>query len=333
MWFNCHILLLSAIFFTPASFDCGCNKAKRDTKDAVFTENEPSERLVDLIHHEMSSSEDFLAEMSLIPGGEYAIGTTTPVFESDREHERHVSIQNFYLDKHLVTNADFLRFVEATGYETEAEKFGDSFVFKGFLSKTVQKTYHDFRVAAAPWWYKINDTNWRHPEGPETGIDAKMDHPVLHVSYRDAQAYCKWRNKRLPSEAEWEVACRGGKSKKLFPWGNKMMPRGEHWMNIWQGDFPEENTADDGFYGTNPVTKFRQNDFDLYDMVGNAWEWTSDLWKEREKNDPNPNRVRKGGSYLCHDSYCYRYRCAARSPNTEDSSSGNLGFRCAKDFL
>jgi sulfatase modifying factor 1 len=160
-----------------------------------------------------------------------------------------------------------------------------------------------------------------------------MNHPVLHVSYNDASAYCEWRNKRLPTEAEWEVACRGGKKGRLFPWGNKEMPKNEHRMNIWQGDnFPDENLAEDGFVGTCPVDHFRQNDYDLYNIVGNAWEWTSDLWDKSQINSDNPERVKKGGSYMCHASYCFRYRCAARSQNTQDSSSGNLSFRCAKDF-
>jgi formylglycine-generating enzyme len=182
----------------------------------------------------------------------------------------------------------------------------------------------------APWWFKIKGANWRHPEGSGSSITDRMDHPVLHVSWNDANAYCKYRNKRLPTEAEWEVACRGGKRNRLFPWGNKLMPGGRHWTNIWQGKFPDVNTAEDGYVSTAPVDKFRQNDYDLYNIIGNAWEWTSDLWNADDKE--NPDRVKKGGSYLCHESYCYRYRCAARSQNTQDSSAGNLSFRCAKDF-
>uniref|UniRef100_A0A336MSQ6 CSON006493 protein n=1 Tax=Culicoides sonorensis TaxID=179676 RepID=A0A336MSQ6_CULSO len=332
---------LLILWINPVLMDCGCNKAKResplkmniDENDENFEEEKDDfHGLVDLIHHELSA-EELQKEMSLIPEGEYTIGTSTPVFTSDREHERKIYINQYYLDKYQVSNGDYMKFTTETGYITEAEKFGDSFVFQGFLSEETKDKYKDFRVAAAPWWYKINGSNWQHPEGPESDILDRMSHPVIHISYRDAQAYCRWKNKRLPSEAEWEVACRGGKVNKLFPWGNKLMPKNEHWMNIWQGTFPDENSAADGYYGTCEVDKFRQNDYDLYNMVGNVWEWTTDLWDSREEGRENPNRVRKGGSYLCHDSYCYRYRCAARSQNTEDSSSGNLGFRCAKDFV
>lgn len=154
----------------------------------------------------------------------------------------------------------------------------------------------------------------------------------MHVSWHDAVAYCKWNNKRLPTEQEWEVACRGGRRGKLYPWGDKLTPKDKHYLNIWQGKFPTNNTGEDGFPFLCPVDEFRQNPFDMYNIVGNVWEWTADLWRPTDEGrTKNPNRVKKGGSYLCHESYCFRYRCAARSQNTEDSSSGNLGFRCAKD--
>lgn len=236
------------------------------------------------------------------------------------------------MDKYEVSNSDFEEFVKSTNYVTEAEKFGDSFVFQMFLTEQVKSKLQDSRVAQAPWWYKVKKVDWRHPEGEDSNIADRMDHPVIHVSWNDATAYCKWNDKRLPTEVEYEVACRGGRRDKLFPWGSKMNPKGEHWMNIWQGEFPDTNTAEDGYISTCPVNKFPQNKFDLYNIIGNVWEWTSDLWDETEADKPNPNRVKKGGSFLCHKSYCYRYRCAARSQNTQDSSAGNLGFRCAKDF-
>lgn len=160
-----------------------------------------------------------------------------------------------------------------------------------------------------------------------------MSHPVVHVSWNDAFQFCKWKKKRLPTEIEWEVSARGGRKGKLFSWGNKLNPKNEHWMNIWQGEFPNTNTKEDGYISTCPVHKFRQNEYDLYNMLGNVWEYVSDVWDSSEIGKANPNRVKKGGSYLCHKSYCYRYRCAARSSNTQDSSAGNLGFRCAKDFM
>lgn len=319
----CGILSLIPL----SSSDCGCNKAKRDAPP--FEEEVTNEGLLELMQHEIDYD-----RMTLIPGGRYTIGAKEPIFPGDREHERDVEIKDFYLDKFEVSNGDFSKFVKETGYLTEAEKFGDSFVFQQFLSDKVKDVYKDFRVAAALWWYKINGTSWHKPEGPKSSIDDRMQHPVVHVSWRDAVAFCSWYNKRLPTEAEWEVACRGGKERRLFPWGDNLTPRGQHWMNIWQGEFPEGNLKEDGYEGTCPVDSYQpQNSYELYNIVGNVWEWTADYWDDREVGQVEaPQRVKKGGSYMCHKSYCYRYRCAARSQNTEDSSSGNLGFRCAKDF-
>uniref|UniRef100_A0A8C2PDG5 Sulfatase-modifying factor enzyme-like domain-containing protein n=1 Tax=Capra hircus TaxID=9925 RepID=A0A8C2PDG5_CAPHI len=222
-----------------------------------------------------------------------------------------------------------------------AEKFGDSFVFEGMLSEQVKSDIQQ-AVAAAPWWLPVKGANWRHPEGPDSTVLHRPDHPVLHVSWNDAVAYCTWAGKRLPTEAEWEYSCRGGLQNRLFPWGNKLQPKGQHYANIWQGEFPVTNTGEDGFRGTAPVDAFPPNGYGLYNIVGNAWEWTSDWWTvhhsvEEMINPKGPpsgkDRVKKGGSYMCHKSYCYRYRCAARSQNTPDSSASNLGFRCAADHL
>ncbi|XP_029457327.1 formylglycine-generating enzyme isoform X2 [Rhinatrema bivittatum] len=221
----------------------------------------------------------------------------------------------------------------------QAERFGDSFVFEGLLSEEVKRDIHQ-AVAAAPWWLPVKGANWKHPEGPDSNILDRMDHPVLHVSWRDATEFCAWAGKRLPTEAEWEYACRGGRENRLFPWGNNLHPNGKHYANIWQGNFPTSNSGEDGFVGTAPVTAFLPNAYGLYNMVGNAWEWTEDWWavqhsREETHNPKGPSsgtdRVKKGGSYMCHKSYCYRYRCAARSQNTPDSSASNLGFRCTAD--
>jgi len=319
------ILFLFVIFFNEVNSDCGCSKTSREDRASKYEREAETDLPESVFQH--SSGFD---KMSLIPGGTVTVGTNEPIFEEDNEGpEREVEVTKFYLDKFAVSNSDFKEFITKTGYVTEAEKFGDSFVFKSLLSKEVQDEYVDFRVLKAPWWYKVKGVSWKSPEGPGSTIDDRLNHPVVHVSWNDAKSYCVWKSKRLPTENEWEKACRGGKKRKLFPWGNKLMPNDKHWMNIWQGEFPDNNTAEDGDVATCAVDKFRQNDYDLYNVVGNVWEWTSDLWNEKAVDS---GRTKKGGSYLCHKSYCYRYRCAARSQNTQDSSAGNLSFRCAKDF-
>ncbi|BFZ08163.1 hypothetical protein BsWGS_11202 [Bradybaena similaris] len=282
-------------------------------------------------------------EMVYIPGGTFTMGTNEPVFVADGEMPaRRVTLDSFYMDKYEVSNAEFERFVTVTNYKTEAETFGNSFVMDMYISdKTKEKITQ--MVAAAPWWLPVDGADWRHPEGPDSDIKNRMDHPVTHVSWNDAVEYCKWAGKRLPTEAEFEYACRGGKDDRLFPWGNNVNPKGEQWMNIWQGEFPASNTGEDGYIGTCPVTSFpEQNKFGLKNIIGNVWEWTQDWWETRFSPKPSSNpkgpptgvdKVKKGGSFQCHKSYCYRYRCVARSQNTPDSSAANLGFRCASDKL
>ncbi|XP_069793023.1 formylglycine-generating enzyme isoform X2 [Narcine bancroftii] len=281
-------------------------------------------------------------QMVLIPGGVFTMGTNNPGIPQDGEGPaRKAHIKPFYMDMYEVTNAEFERFIKDTDYITEAETFGDSFVFEGLLSDKVKNSITQ-AVAAAPWWLPVKNASWNHPEGPDSNITKRMDHPVVHISWHNAVAYCTWAGKRLPTETEWEYACRGGLENRLFPWGNKLHPKGQHYMNIWQGDFPSHNTADDGYANSAPVTAFPPNGYGLFNMVGNVWEWTSDWWAVHHATDEveNPtgpasgrDKVKKGGSYMCHKSYCYRYRCAARSQNTPDSSASNLGFRCAVDNL
>jgi sulfatase modifying factor 1 len=250
---------------------------------------------------------------------------------------RRVEVGPFWIDACAVSTADFAAFVEATSHVTEAEAFGWSFVFGGLLPDDFPPTQ---AVTQAPWWRSVEGADWRRPEGPHSSLEDRGDHPVVHVSWNDAQAYCAWAGKRLPTEAEWELAARGGLEGSVFPWGDELEPGGEHRMNVWQGAFPGENTRADGFYGTCPVDEFAPNGHGLHNATGNVWEWTSDWFhptfraRERARDPQGPSngthKVQKGGSYICHASYCRRYRVAARQGNTPDSSTGNLGFRCAR---
>lgn len=297
-----------------------------------------------------------------LPGGEFLMGSTGPEANPhDGEGPvRPVRLRPFRMAARAVTNAEFAEFVNATGYRTEAERFGWSFVFDRFLPPEILAGVTG-RVAAAPWWCAVPGACWRHPEGPGSRLKPRMDHPVVHTSWNDAAAYCDWAGLRLPSEAEWEFAARGGLVQAIFPWGQELTPGGEHRSNVWQGRFPDLDTGEDGFRGTAPVDAFAPNAYGLYNMTGNVWEFCADWWSATRAGsggegapaaaegqaaggptsaaavvDPTgpasgTARVMRGGSYLCHASYCNRYRVAARSSNTPDSSTGNLGFRCAAD--
>lgn len=248
---------------------------------------------------------------------------------------REVSVDTYAIGVTAVTNAQFAEFIESTGHITDAEHFGWSFVFAGFLPAALRKVSQ--RPPATPWWCGVSGATWNHPEGPDSDLTDRSDHPVVHVSWSDAVAFCTWAGGRLPTEPEWEHAARGGLEQNRFPWGNDLTPDGQHLCNIWQGTFPVKNTLEDGHRGTAPVRTYPPNAYGLYEVVGNVWEWTSDPWTnttptEPQPNttpvEPQPNRAMRGGSYLCHHSYCNRYRVAARSSNDPTSTAGNLGFRC-----
>ena len=271
-----------------------------------------------------------------LPGGAFTMGTTAPDgFPADGEGPVHrVVLSPFALDARPVTNERFAAFVEATGHRTDAERFGWSFVFAGLLPGGFPPTRG---VVGATWWRQVQGADWRHPEGAGSTIDGRADHPVVHVSHDDAIAFCAWSGTRLPTEAEWEYAARGGLAGRRFPWGDELEPGGEHRMNVFQGRFPSHDSAADGWAGTSPVGSYAPNGYGLHDMTGNVWEWCADwfdphFYASSPLRDPSGpaagvQRVMRGGSYLCHASYCNRYRVDARSANGPDSSVGNLGLR------
>jgi formylglycine-generating enzyme required for sulfatase activity len=250
---------------------------------------------------------------------------------------RAIHVDHFCMDRSPVTNAQFKEFADRTGYLTDAERFGWSFVFTGTLEAEKPGT----QPAGLPWWRRTEGAMWRCPEGPDSSVGNRESHPAVHVSWRDASAYAAWAGKRLPTEAEWEYAARSGLEQKLYPWGDELTPGGRHLCNIWQGEFPERNTAEDGYVTTSPIDAYPPNGFDLLSITGNVWEWCADWFSPDEhlvSNRDNPlgpayglAKVIKGGSFLCHASYCNRYRVAARTSNTQDSSTSNMGFRCVRD--
>ncbi|MDE5439106.1 formylglycine-generating enzyme family protein [Elizabethkingia meningoseptica] len=309
--------------------------------------------------------------MALIPAGSFNMGSNGDEWAREWEFPQHeVSVKSFYMDIHEVTNAEFEKFVKATGYVTTAEKPVDWETMKKELPPDTPKPSDEdlmpgSMVFAAPesvnglqdysqWWRWVKGADWRHPLGPKSDIKGKENHPVVHVSYYDAMAYAQWIGKRLPTEAEWEWAARGGFSNKIYPWGDEHISKGAAKANYWSGEFPVKNTEADGFYYTAPVGSFPPNNYGLYDMAGNVWEMCSDWFSENyyqsfSSNKPvsNPKgpskpyypsepfaskRVVRGGSFLCNDSYCASYRVSARMPSSEDTGMIHTGFRLVKDI-
>ena len=275
-----------------------------------------------------------------LPGGRFAMGD--PFGEghpADGETPVHqVEVSPLWVDRHAITVAQFKAFVDATGWVTDAEQVGSSAVFHLALAAAP----HDVLGAspAAPWWLEVRGASWRRPYGPLSDAVDLADHPVVHVSWRDASAYCEWAGRRLPTEAEWEYAARGGLAGARYPWGDELRPGGRWLCNIWQGRFPYRNHGEDGWLATAPVGSFPPNGFGLHEVAGNVWEWCADwhsatYYRDSPLRDPpGPGqgdlRVMRGGSYLCHHSYCTRYRVAARTATTPDSSAGNCGFRTVR---
>ncbi|WP_294904431.1 formylglycine-generating enzyme family protein [Tatumella sp. UBA2305] len=284
----------------------------------------------------------------LIPSGEFTMGSEQ--FYPEERPLRRVKVREFRIDRHPVTYRQFARFVENTGYQTFAELPPDpslypdadpSFLVPGSLVFTPPSSpvsLLDFRA----WWAYVPGANWRYPWGKAAGKQPDPDHPVVQVTFADALAYAKWVGGTLPDEAEWEYAARGGLEGKTYSWGDEFMPAGRHMANTWQGRFPWENLAEDGFTGTSPVMSYPANGYGLFDMTGNVWEWTSSRFTpnhasssphncctpERVVNITGQRNVVKGGSHLCAPNYCLRYRPAARQGQTLDTATSHIGFRC-----
>lgn len=272
-----------------------------------------------------------------VKGGESFVGTHEAILTVDGEGpERKVTVADFFLEAETVTVARFAEFVAATDYVTEAEKLGCTAVFSGLMKD--QKLIAD-NVAWTPWWARVDGAAWNMPEGPGSSIEDRMDHPVTQVSWNDALAFAAWVGGRLPTEAEWEHAARGGNRRRKYPWGDEEPADETVFCNIWQGRFPQVNTLADGYFGTAPARSFAPTDDGFYNLSGNVWEWTSDPFRVRslsrqakmrnEQSKKSADKVLKGGSFLCHKSYCYRYRIAARMGLSPDSASSNTGFRVA----
>jgi sulfatase modifying factor 1 len=273
-----------------------------------------------------------------IPGVTATLGTDAPVFGADGEGPaRRVTIRPFRMDAHAVTNRRFAAFVVATGHVTEAERFGWSYVFRRFIPAGIAAPAPE----GTPWWGQVQGACWAAPEGPGSSIAERLDHPAVHVAWTDAAAFAAWAGGRLPSEAEWEHAAKGGDDAARFPWGAAEPDDASAMCNIWQGEFPRRNTQADGWVGTAPVDAYAPNGHGLFNACGNVWEWCADAFRVRsitrfakQRNAAamaERERVMKGGSYLCHRSYCYRYRIAARAGRSPDTSAGHTGFRLAYD--
>ncbi len=350
-------------FIVIISILIGIIACQNETKKEVAKEIETDE--IDVIKSVNNNK-----GMVWIKGGTFNMGAAYKGFYK-REYPSHVvEVDGFWMDIHEVTNLQYSEFTKATGYKTVAERDVDWEELKKQLPPDTPKPPDSilkagslvFKESKGPvslnnpanWWFWTNGANWKHPEGPDSDITNKMSHPVVQIAYEDAIAYCKWANKRLPTEAEWEFAARGGLVDKKYTWGDEDPKNRQDLANIYQGDFPYNNTSIDNYTGTAPVMQFKSNGYQLFDMSGNVWEWCSDFFNENyyeevaSKICKNPTgaktsynsrepyvieRVTKGGSFLCHISYCFNYRPSAREGTSVDTGLSNLGFRCVKEKI
>lgn len=367
----------------PTPTGCGCNALTREAANDALEDGEnggqerytrdaksPSSMPTAPLDRTVDGEPAELSQLISLKGGNFKFGNDAGFFPEDQEGPAFkVKLSPFRIGAHEVSNERFAAFVQQTGYRTEAETFGNSFVVEQFVSQEVSAGINS-SVAAAPWWIPVPHSTWDHPEGADSNLTSRgdrMKHPAVHVSWNDAMAFCRWSTKggRLPTEAEWEFAASGGKQGKNFPWGNKLGKK--HKMNSWQSTiekkflqgnvfkhsylpiddghrfFSAKNSAADGYELTAPVDSYSPNGYGLYNTVGNVWEWTQD-WqapagvprssfglKDPKGPPTGMNKVKKGGSFMCHQFTCYRYRIAARMFITPDSSASNVGFRCAAD--
>lgn len=294
--------------------------------ETISIRGTPTAGLIDVTH---------TIEQAVIPAGSFLMGESSDPARANERPVHRVEMSAFRIDVTTVTNADFTRFVDDTGHVTDAERWGASAVFHSAVRSPQDDVIG--AVTGAPWWLMVRGADWRHPDGTRSGIDDRADHPVVHVSWTDASAYCAWADRRLPTEAEWEFAARGGREGVRYPWGDAEVDAAGWRANIFQGEFPVGNTGADGFFTTSPVRTYAPNGWGLWQCVGNVWEWCADWYDpgyydispRRDPLGPTDGRTRviRGGSYLCHPSYCDRYRSAARSANTPESSTANTGFR------
>lgn len=371
--FVLHVFL--PIIFPVLFFSCSGTESKQAQSETKATEDccmpSSSSRFAGESPDAMKSngSEEISRHMILIPGGRFTMGARENEFARRDEFPNiEVEVDSFMMDKHPVTNAQFREFVEVTGYVTTAEVAPDWEEIKKQVPPGTPKPHDSLLVAASlvfvspehpvsqdnyqQWWRWMPGANWKHPLGPDSSIEGMDDFPVVHVSWFDAQAYAQWAGKRLPTEAEYEYAARGGKSDFIYPWGNERVSAEK--ANYWQGTFPYNNTVDDGYLTAAPVMSFPSNGFGLFDMAGNVWQWTQDWYHHdyyqsvaestpllnptgpESSYDPMepgiPKKSIRGGSFLCNDSYCAGYRASARMKSSPDSGMMHLGFRCVKDI-
>jgi sulfatase modifying factor 1 len=353
--------IISLIVFSFLTSACHQNKQHSEAKDTSIIS---SDNLKGITFNGDTST----TGMVYIPGGTFMMGADNNQASEDEYPKHKVTVDPFWMDEHEVTNAQFSNFVKATGYVTTAEQKPDWEELKKQLPPGTPKPDNSQLVAAslvftppteavdlnnyAQWWTWVAGASWKHPEGPQSDLKGRENYPVTHVSWDDAIAYCKWAGKRLPTEAEWEFAARGGLKNNIYPWGNEHINKGKPKANSWEGHFPNLNTAVDGFKNIAPVKSFPANGYQLYDMAGNIWEWCADWYRNdyyqtvdkpngvnnpkgpSDSYDPDEpyakKKVARGGSFMCNDSYCSGYRVARRMKTSYDSGMSNMGFRAVR---